>query len=211
MEVGAGRRRTGGRSARVRAAVHRSVTELLAEQGAGNVTIAEVAARSGVHPTSIYRRWGTVEALVLDVAAARVEAESSIPDTGALRVDLLTYARQASHDVARPDGLAFLRAVVATADGAGGGDAAVPFLQARGAQIQVMLDRATDRGEQALHYTDVLDGILAPIYLRVLFGVGGTDDAHLALLVDRLLTVPVPLGSPRRVRPDRRWDADTAR
>ena len=94
--------------------------------------------------------------------------------------------------MALPDGLAFLRAVVATADAAGGNDAAVPFLEARGAQIQVMLDRATGRGEQALHYTDVLDGILAPIYLRVLFGVGGTDDAHLALLVDRLLTIPVP-------------------
>ena len=176
----------------MRSAVHQAVTELVAERGAGHVSIAEVAARSGVHPTSLYRRWGSVEALVLDVAVARVEVESPMPDTGALRSDLLAYARQVDHDVARPDGLAFLRAVVATADSAGGGDAAVPILEARGAQIQVMLDRATDRGEQALHYTDVLDGILAPIYLRVLFGVGATDDAHLALLVDRLLAIPVP-------------------
>ena len=174
----------------MRSAVHRAVTELLAEQGTGNVTIAEVAMRSGVHPTSVYRRWGTMEGLVLDVAVARVETESPIPNTGALRSDLLAYARRAAHDVARPDGLAFLRAVIGSADGARDIDTGVRFLEARGAQIQVMLDRATDRGEEALRTTDVLDGILAPIYLRVVFHVGGIDDAYLAFLVDHVLTVP---------------------
>lgn len=197
-------RRTGGRSARVRAAVHQAVTELLAEEGVEAVTVAEVAARSGVHPTSLYRRWGTVEALVLDVAVSRVSAQSPIPDTGSLRNDLFSYASQAAADVGRPDGLAFLRAVITAADSANStaadsasgaaadsADPRLPFLAARGAQIQTMLDRAAERGEPPLDYTDVLDGILAPIYLRLLFGIGGVDDAYLTRLVDHLLTVPV--------------------
>ena len=192
--------------------MHQAVTELLAEEGVEGVTVAEVAARSGVHPTSLYRRWGTVEALVLDVAVSRVSAQSPIPDTGSLRNDLFSYASQAAADVGRPDGLAFLRAVItaadsanstaagspshattasasgAAADSANSADPRLPFLAARGAQLQTMLDRAAERGEPPLDYTDVLDGILAPIYLRLLFGIGGVDDAYLTHLVDHLLT-----------------------
>ncbi len=46
---------------------------------------------------------------------------------------------------------------------------------------------AGDRGEPALRYIDVLDCILAPIYLRTLFGVG-PDAADLATFVERALT-----------------------
>ena len=50
-----------------------------------------------------------------------------------------------------------------------------------------MLDRARDRGEPALDQTDVYDYILAPIYIRTLFGVGGLTKARLAAFVDRAL------------------------
>ena len=59
------RPRPGGRSARVRRAVLDAVVELLEEGGARAVTIAEVATRSGVNASSIYRRWHGVDALIL--------------------------------------------------------------------------------------------------------------------------------------------------
>jgi len=186
-------RRAGGRSARVRSAVHGAVTELLAEPDA-ELTVAAVAARSGVHATSVYRRWGTLEALLLDVAVDRLSEASPMPDTGTLRGDLLNYARHAAHDLAQPDGLAFLRAVINASGAAAkaaqhpGTDPAVAFLAARGAQIQAMLDRAAGRGEPRLHYTDVLDVVLAPLYLRALFRFEGIDDGYLADLVDRLMS-----------------------
>lgn len=198
MQARGATRRTGGRSARVRSAVHQAVTELLTDPTT-ELTVGAVAARSGVHPTSVYRRWGTLEALVLDVAVARVSAASPMPDTGTLRADLLAYAHQAAHDLALPDGLAFLRAVISTV---GVPANAVPparpapeaaFLASRGQQIQTMLDRAAGRGEPRLHYTDVLDVVLAPLYLRALFGVGGIDDHYLEGLVERLITaIPRP-------------------
>ena len=184
-------RRSGGRSARVRSAVHAAVTELLADPDT-ELTVAAVAARAGVHATSVYRRWGTLEALVLDVAVARVSDASPMPDTGNLRADLLAYAHQAARDLAEPDGLAFLRAVISTPQATvetGPHPRPAPeagFLAARGAQIQAMLDRAAGRGEPSLHYTDVLDVVLAPLYLRVLFGLDGINDTYLAGLVERL-------------------------
>jgi AcrR family transcriptional regulator len=182
------RRRTGGRSARVVAAVHDAVNDLVTHGNPRQVTVAEIAERAGVNPTSIYRRWGTLEALVLDVETARLEVNSPIPDTGTLRGDLLAFAANATKDITRPGGLAFLQAVLGVREDREPQRSAP--LRERGAQIQAMLDRARDRGEPALHQTDVYDGILAPIYFRTLFGVGGLTKARLAAFVDRTLAQP---------------------
>jgi AcrR family transcriptional regulator len=182
------RHRPGGRTARTAEAVRRAVVELVAERGSEHILVADVAARSGVHAATIYRRWGTPESLVLDVALDQLEAMSPIPDTGSLRGDVLAYARRITTSVGQPDGFAFLRAVIGACklDHSPGADG-VPHLRRRGGEIQAMLDRATDQ-IHGLQLTDVFDGILAPIYFRTLLGVGGIDDAYLNSLVDRLLT-----------------------
>src|SRR5882762_9784020 len=108
-------RRPGGRSARVRAVVHQAVSDLVAERGYGKFTIGEVAGRAGVADTSIYRRWGTLEALSADVAIGWLTAQSPIPDTGSLDGDLRVYAAKVAADVSGPDGLAVLRLVLALA------------------------------------------------------------------------------------------------
>jgi AcrR family transcriptional regulator len=181
-------RRPGGRSARVVAAVRAAVNELVAERNPGDVTVGEIAERAGVNPTSIYRRWGTLEALMLDVEEARVEVKSPIPNTGTLRGDLLAYARQVAREITRPGGMAFLRAVLAVRQS---GDTQHQSswgpLHKRAAQLQSMLDRAADRGESAPALNDVLDCILAPIYLRAIFGNSKPREEHLAIFVDRAL------------------------
>ncbi|WP_181784854.1 TetR/AcrR family transcriptional regulator, partial [Pseudonocardia pini] len=101
--------RPGGRSARVRAAVHRAVGELLAEQGEA-LTLPVVATRAGVHPTTLYRRWGSVGELLADVASSRFSGDVVVPDTGALRTDLERWAADVATDVADPDVLARMRA-----------------------------------------------------------------------------------------------------
>ena len=183
--AGVAQRRTGGRSARVVAAVHAAVNDLVGQGDPRQVTVAEIAERAGVNPTSIYRRWGTLEALILDVEAARLRVTSPIPDTGTLRGDLLAYATQVAKDLSRPGGLAFLKAVLGVSENSDPLRSAP--LRERGAQFQAMLDRARDRGEPALDQTDVYDCILAPIYLRTLFGIGGLTKARLAAFVDRAI------------------------
>ncbi|WP_445169248.1 TetR/AcrR family transcriptional regulator [Mycolicibacterium sp. Dal123E01] len=179
------RRRPGGRSARVAAAVHEAVDALLLETGPGGFTVADVARRAGVNPTSIYRRWGSLEAVILDVEAARLAEISPMPDTGTLRGDLLEYARTAAADITRPGRLAFLQALI------GAGDLTVEqrqsFLMQRARQFQGMLDRGRERGEPALDYTAIVDCILAPIYLRRLLGVS-VGEPDLELFVERAFT-----------------------
>jgi AcrR family transcriptional regulator len=183
------RRRPGGRSARVAAAVHQAVDTLLIDCGPGGFTVADVARRAEVNPTSIHRRWGSLEAVILEVEAARLAEISPLPDTGALRGDLLAYARTVAADVARPGRLAFLQALIGARD-VSSEQRSAPLLQ-RVAQIQTMLDRARDRGEPSLHYTAVVDCILAPVYLRHLLSLG-IDEPDLALFVDRTITSTPP-------------------
>ena len=94
MSEPAVRRRTGGRSARVREAVLKATLHAVAEHGADAVSISEIARQAEVHETSIYRRWPTKEHLVLDALLDYSEAKLPIPDTGTLRDDLVAFATE---------------------------------------------------------------------------------------------------------------------
>ncbi|AJT62553.1 hypothetical protein T261_0864 [Streptomyces lydicus] len=181
-------RRPGGRSARVGAEVHRAVTELINERGYGNFTVGEVAARAGVADSSIYRRWGSLETLLTDVALTRLNAQSPMPDTGSLAGDLRTYAANVAREITGPDGLLLVRLAVALSNtGQQGLQARDDLRDERTRQLQSMLDRAHERGEHAPDAFGVLDHILAPMYIRVLFGMGPLTPDYVDGLVDRLL------------------------
>jgi AcrR family transcriptional regulator len=181
-------RRPGGRSARVGAQVHQAVTELISERGYGNFTVGEVAARAGVADSSIYRRWGSLENLLTDVVLTRLNAQSPMPDTGSLAGDLRTYAAQVAREITGPDGPAVLHLAVAlSSSGQQGLQAGADLRAERTRQLQSMLDRARDRGEQAPDAFEVLDHILAPMYIRVLFGMVPLTPDYIDGLVDRLL------------------------
>ena len=178
-------RRPGGRSARVEQAVLAAGRELIASGGIEAVTVAELARISGVHTASIYRRWGGAPGVVLALATQELQQSAPLPRSGRLRDDLLAYARGVARSVDSPDGLDFLRAVLAASDTFEQSPA--EQLVRRGEGLQQMLDEAAANGEPRLRFTDVLDGILAPIYFRKLFGIGGIDDAYLHSLVEKVL------------------------
>src|SRR3984957_19430878 len=79
--------RVDSRIERSRHSVLTAALELLSESGVGGFSVDEVARRSGVAKTTIYRHWPTREALVVD-ACSRLTAPQTIPDTGSLEGDL---------------------------------------------------------------------------------------------------------------------------
>jgi len=181
-------KRPGGRSARIRASVHQAVADLVAARGYGNFSIGDVAAQARVADSSIYRRWGTLENLTMEVAITRLTAGSPIPDTGTLAGDLRAYAAGVARDVNGPDGLAVLRLVIALSDAGEPGLAARDrFLAERRRQLEEMLDRAQARGERRPAAVDIVDHVLAPLYVRTLFGMGSLTPGYADALVDRVL------------------------
>ena len=182
------RPRPGGRSARVRAAVHRAVTELLAEGHDGGLSVPGVAARAGVHPTTVYRRWPTLAELLADVASSRFSGDIVVPDTGDLHADLERWVADVATDLADPDVLALTRAALGAA-GPEGGDACVAD---RHAQLAAMLEREAERGGSVPTTEQAADALLGPLYYRAVF-TGRPGDAGWARgLVARLLAGTAP-------------------
>lgn len=175
--------RPGGRSARVRDAVHEAVVELLAA-GEIDVAIPRIAERAGVNPTSIYRRWGNRDNVLLDAAVTRLRETSPMPDTGSLRGDLRGWAEGVEAAMRDRHGQILLRALVATM---APDREPVEYLQSRGDDLQRTIDAAAARGEGVPAVQDVLDFVLAPLYLRVLFRLP-VEPGTGARLVERLLT-----------------------
>jgi AcrR family transcriptional regulator len=182
-------RRPGGRSARVRTAVLQATLEAMAEHGPGGVTISEIARRAGVHATSVQRRWGTAENVMLDAMLTRSQEELPVPDTGTLRGDLIAFARLVAAYLATPLGAALSRTMAVAEDDPEAADGRMQFWRARYDVARVMIDRAIERGELAAG-TDsqlALEVLIAPLHFRALLTRQPIDDTLIEQLVNAVL------------------------
>jgi AcrR family transcriptional regulator len=166
--------RPGGRSARVRATVHRAVIELLAEQPAEALTIPVIAARAGVHPTTVYRRWGTVAHLLSDAASSRFSGGVVVPDTGSLEQDLRRWVSDVANDLTDPDVIGLMRATIAL-----GPDASNACIVDRHTQLAAIIEREHARGGKAPTLMRAVDALLGPLYYHAIF-VGDPASAEWA-------------------------------
>lgn len=85
--------RTGGRSARVREAILAATFDELLDHGYAGLRVDAVAARAGVNKTTVYRRWPTLEDLLVD-ALTTWSHDVPVPDTGNIETDLLAIGRE---------------------------------------------------------------------------------------------------------------------
>lgn len=81
---------------RTRTAVLRATADVLLESGCERLTIDEVAQRSGVARSTIYRNWGERSALLIDAVELLAEPHSP-PETGTLQGDLTLLAERLAH------------------------------------------------------------------------------------------------------------------
>ncbi|RON20488.1 TetR family transcriptional regulator [Pseudomonas brassicacearum] len=152
--------RPGGRSARVQESIHKAVRELLEEQDRASVTVPQIAARAGVTPSTIYRRWGDLSALLADVALARMQPETASADTGSLRGDVQAWAEQYLDEMSSEPGRNMLRDVQASLK---------PSYCATiiGGQLQMILDRYPNEPKPSVDR--LINMVAAPIVFRILF------------------------------------------
>lgn len=174
--------RPGGRSARVQASVHKAVTELLEERERGELTVPLIAARAGVTPSTIYRRWGDLNELLGDVALQRIRPDAEPAGTGSLRGDLRAWGEQYMEETASVPG----RAVVLDLLAAGGGCSGRCLEIARG-QFECILARAAKRGEALPAVDRIVDRLMAPLVYRILFSSEELGADYLERLLDATL------------------------
>ena len=184
------KRRPGGRSSRVRTEAIAATLAELAERGYAALSLERIARRAGVNPTSLYRRWGSRERLVLEAMLEQVAANVSVPDTGSLREDLLELARTAATNSARPEVAAMARAVAAQAPHDTELAAATEaFWAERLALDGAIVEHAIARGEVAptTDPTQVIEAVIGPIHLRLLLTRQPVDDTFLERTIDTVV------------------------
>ena len=87
------RKRGRPRSTEADSAIQAAVIDLLEEVGYTGMRIDDVAERSGVSKTTIYRRWATKATLVVDVLRAIKSERVPMPETGDFDRDLRAIVR----------------------------------------------------------------------------------------------------------------------
>lgn len=166
---GAARRRTGGRSARVRAEVLGAVGALLLEAGYDGLTVDAVAERAGVHRTTVYRRWRDVGGLLVDVLDAAADDTWTPPDTGSLEGDLAALTQEVYDALAAGPSLT-TALIAASFRSAAAAEALARFWEDRYARCAVVVSRAAARGELAAPADPraLLVAATAPLYHELL-------------------------------------------
>jgi AcrR family transcriptional regulator len=177
------------RGEHVRQTVLAAAFEELTANGFDGATVAGIAKRSGVHETTVYRRWVTRENLL--VAALLDRSAEAIPaaDTGSTREDLLAMVRGVIAYVGSAEGTAVLRAALLPVDDAYG-DARDAFWARRLEALSPVVTRGIERGDLRADIDTrlLLEMLVAPIHGRLLLTGEPVDDELAERLVDQVLT-----------------------
>jgi AcrR family transcriptional regulator len=176
-----------GPSKRVREAALAATLAELAEGGYAALSLERIALRAGIAKTTLYRRWGTREELVLEAMLERAAEHISVPDTGSLRKDLLELVSTAAANASSPEVAAMARAVVAGSPYDSKLAAANRrFWDERLALDGVIVERAIARGEvpAGTDPRQVIEAVLGPLHLRLLLTGEPVDRAFLERVVD---------------------------
>ncbi len=178
-----------GRVRRSRDRVLTAAFDLLGQSGIGGFSVDEVARRSGVAKTTIYRHWPSREALVLD-AASRISAEQPVPDTGSLAEDVTAILDNLGHLLGTARWSTVVPSIVDVAE------RDQEFAHVHGsiqrghaAPLRAVLERAAGRGElqATADVSAMISALVGPLYYRRWFSREPIDEKFVGTVVRNVL------------------------
>jgi AcrR family transcriptional regulator len=188
-----------GRIRRSQDRVLTATFELLGESGVSGFTVDEVARRSGVAKTTIYRHWPTREALVID-ACSRISDEQEVPDTGSLDGDLTAILTNIGHLLGTARWSSVLPSIIDVAER----DPEFAAIHRRiqhghAAPLREVIDRAADRGEIAAtaDRPTMIAGLMGPLFYRRWFSREPIDEQFVKRIVRNVISNQRTTDDPR--------------
>jgi AcrR family transcriptional regulator len=164
--------------------------DLIVERGVANLSIEEVAARSGVAKTTIYRHWPERASLIVDTARATFEHVVT-PDTGSLRGDLEAYF----DSMVRADLSGKAGQLIPSLIDAAARDPEIDLLMDRYSMerqqpVMTIVSRAQERGELPpdLDRDVIIGTVVGPIAFRKVLQRRPVDAGYVAKCLDVVLT-----------------------
>lgn len=145
--------------------------EELSVRDYADISVESIAARAGVHKTTVYRRWGSKVEIIKQALIGAAGTHIQVPDTGSVDGDLLLLARAVQVVLSPPQGAAITTALIV------GGLASTElaevmrqFWEVRLEAISAIVDRAVSRGELPAGTDPValMRTMAAPLYYQLL-------------------------------------------
>ncbi len=160
-----GQNRPGGRTERSRVAVAEAVLVLL-HKGIRDFSVDDVADASGIHRTTIYRRWAS-RALLVEEALTLHKVSINYPDTGNWQKDIKLLARELAAFAIEPIEITCTAIVVSEPKSAISRvmtDHWCPIMD----KIAEVMQRGIDRGEVRadINMDVMIDQITCPFLVR---------------------------------------------
>lgn len=187
-------------------ALRAAALELLAEIGYDRLTVDKIAACAGAGKATIYRRWSGKAELVVDALMCQKET-LVVPNTGALRSDLVALAERATgHDEERLDTHVMVGLVSALPH-----DAELRevfrerLIDPHIATLKAVFEQAVDRREIApIENLETVASILPALVLHRLIVQGTVPDVPFLLSVVDHVILPLvqraPVDTPDRLK-----------
>ncbi|ERM01908.1 hypothetical protein Q644_02530 [Brucella intermedia 229E] len=138
------------------------------EKAASEITVPMIAARAGVTPSTIYRRWGgDLSQLLADVAVRQFQADALPPDSGNWQSDLGLWLEQFVDEMSSgPPGRELLREALAGSSTERAGQCTECILR----NLASIIARGVRQGATPPPDAEtLLDRVVAPVIYRILF------------------------------------------
>jgi AcrR family transcriptional regulator len=156
----------------------------------GGFTVDEVARRSGVAKTTIYRHWPSREALVID-ACSRIIDEQEVPNTGSLEGDVTAILTNIGHLLATARWSSVLPSIVDIAErDPEFADIHRRIQHGHAAPLREVIDRAAGRGEIAAtaDRSTMIAGLIGPLFYRRWFSREPIDEQSVKTIVRNVIS-----------------------
>ena len=169
------RRKGRPRSQKVHQAILQAALELVQEVGFSNLTIEGIATQAGTSKLTIYRRWPTKAAIVMEAFLDQASSKLPLPfpDTGSVVDEFRRQMRACVKLLTGPYGklLSTLLGGIQI-DGQLAEAFRLRWLEPRRREAKEVLQRGIDRGELApgIDQEALIDALYGPLYFRLLFG-----------------------------------------
>jgi AcrR family transcriptional regulator len=185
---------------RSKASVLKVTAELLTETGLGGVSVDEVARRSGVAKTTIYRHWPTRSDLLME-ACSQLGTEQEVPHTGSVEGDISTLLTNLAKLLLTARWASVVPSVIDAAER----DADIAAIHGRlqrghARPFQEVIARSKRNGEISRNVDSaaMIAALIGPLFYRRWFSRESLDDNVVKDVVKRVIDFVKPRMNPRR-------------
>lgn len=167
----------------------RSALLELSETGWASLSVERISERSGVHKTTIYRRWGSAEGVALEALLERGSEGIPIPDTDDIRLDLIALGRSIAESISEPIGRSVAAAAIAASDSSSIRTITDAFWSERFEQAGTIITRAIERGQlpSEADPARLIEAVAAHVWFRIMVSRASVTDEWLSDIVRTVL------------------------